>query len=236
MPAGSSVSTLPLRSLKATRNEIDKYSGLVQSHASSPTTTTRALVSTLRTRKLHCEMQQNWPSSTIERKLYLAASHWARMKKEEIVRLKEEGNKRRLRNQQKYVQKCQRSQRVKDVRRQLCQVIFTEKSERQHHMEIASHHSLWVAFAWSSCSTLCAFRGSKRRRILGAWNSFTRQWPRCATGLGRHESKRQARSRRPKTLKAQKSRIRPRRTHTHIYIYMYVCVRWNSETKKLVAE
>ena len=164
---------LELRPLKATRNEIDKYSGLVQSHASSPTITTRALVSTLRTRKLHCEMQQNWPSSTIERKLYLAASHWARMKKEEIVRLKEEGNKRRLRNQQKYVQKCQRSQRVKDVRRQLCQVIFTENSEsskkwnRSSVQGLAPSHDSLPTTTGSSISTLHTRKSHaqiKRRR------------------------------------------------------------------------
>ena len=57
-----------------------KHSWLAQSHASLPTTT-RALTSTLRTRKLHCQMQQNWQNLTIEHKHYLAASHWAKMKK-----------------------------------------------------------------------------------------------------------------------------------------------------------
>ena len=61
-----------------------KYLGLAQSHASLPTTTTtKALVSTLSTRKLHCQVQQNWSSSTIEHKLYRAASCWAKASEEE---------------------------------------------------------------------------------------------------------------------------------------------------------
>ena len=106
-----------------------KYSGLAQSHASLPTTDTRALTSTLCTRKLHCRMQRNWPSSSIEHKLHLVASHWARMRKEENIRMEEGGNKRYLRNQRKYVQSCQRSQGVKDAKRQLCQVVGLEISE-----------------------------------------------------------------------------------------------------------
>ena len=70
MPGDSSVRSLKPSCLKAGRNEIDKYSGMAQSHASLPTTT-RALISTLCTRKLHCQMQQNWPSSSIEHRLYL---------------------------------------------------------------------------------------------------------------------------------------------------------------------
>ena len=107
-----------------------KYSGLAQSHASLPITTTRALVSTLGSRNLHCQMQQNRPSSSIEHRLYLAASFRAKAnKEEESIMLKEAGNKRCLRNQRKYVHKCQQSQGVEDARRQLCQVITTEKSE-----------------------------------------------------------------------------------------------------------
>ena len=106
-----------------------KYSGLTQSHALS-LTTTRALTSTLRTRKLHCQMQQNWPSSFIEQELYLAASCWAKAnEEEENIRLKEERNKRYLRNQRKYIQRFQQSQGVEDARRQLCQVIEIETSE-----------------------------------------------------------------------------------------------------------
>ena len=84
MPGGSSVRSLKPRSLKVARNEIDKYSRLAQSHASLPTTT-RALVSTLRTRKLYCPRQKNWPSSFIEQKLNLAAPRWARVNEEEEI-------------------------------------------------------------------------------------------------------------------------------------------------------
>ena len=57
------------------------------------TTTTRTWISTLRTRKLRCQMQLNWPNSSAEQRLYLAAPRWARMRKEENARLKEGGNK-----------------------------------------------------------------------------------------------------------------------------------------------
>ena len=106
------------------------YSGLAQSHASLPTTT-RALISTLCTRKLHCQMQQNRPSSSIEQRLYLAAPRWAKANEEEEknIRLKGGRNKRCLRNQPKYVQICQQSQGVEDASRQLCQLVKPEVSE-----------------------------------------------------------------------------------------------------------
>ena len=72
---------------------------------------------------------KNWPSSFIEQRLYLAASRWARMMKEENIRLEEAGKKRCLHNQRKYVQKRQQRQGVEDTSRQLCQVILTEISE-----------------------------------------------------------------------------------------------------------
>ena len=129
MPGGSSVRSLPKRFLKAARNEFDHYSGLPKSHVSL-VTTTRALTSTLHTRKLRCQMQQNWPSSSIEQRLYPAASRWAKANEEkENIRLEDGGSKRCLRNPRKCVQKCQRSQRVEDARWQLCQFIATEKSE-----------------------------------------------------------------------------------------------------------
>ena len=107
-----------------------RYSGLAQSHASLPTTT-RALISTLRTRMLRYQMQQNRPSSSIEQRLYLAASHWAKAneEEEENIRLEKGGNKRCLRNQPKYVQFCQRRQGVEDASRQLCQLVKSEASE-----------------------------------------------------------------------------------------------------------
>ena len=106
-----------------------KYSWLSQSYAPLPITT-RALIPTLRTRKSHCQRQQNWPSSSIEQRLYLATSRWAKAsEEEENIRLEERGNKRCLHNQRKYVQKTQRSQRVEDARRQLCQIIVIESSE-----------------------------------------------------------------------------------------------------------
>ena len=107
-----------------------RYSGLAQSHASLPTTT-RALISTLCTRKLHCQMQQNRPSSSIEQRLYLAASRWAKAneEEEENIRLKGRRNKRCLRNQPKYVQFRQRKQGVEDASRQLCQLITKKISE-----------------------------------------------------------------------------------------------------------
>ena len=87
--------------------------------------------------------QKNRPSSSIEHKLYLAASHWAGVRKEENIRLKEGGNKRCLRNQPKYVQKCKRSQGVEDARRQLYQEIETEISERkQQEMKSTKYSGL----------------------------------------------------------------------------------------------
>ena len=87
-----------------------EYSGLAQSHASLPIGT-RALISTLGTRKLYCQTQQNWPSSSIEHRLSLAASRRAKTseeeEEEENIRLKEGGSKRCLRNQPKYVQNSQ---------------------------------------------------------------------------------------------------------------------------------
>ena len=97
-----------------------KHSESAQSHASLPTTI-RALISAFRTRKLRCQMQQSWPSSNIDHKLYLATSRWAKANEEkEDMRLKEEGNERCRRNQRKHVQKHQRSQRAKGASRQLC--------------------------------------------------------------------------------------------------------------------
>ena len=74
-------------------------------------------------------MQQNRQNSSIEQRLYLAASHWPRMRKEENIRLEDTGSKGCLRNQRKYVQSFQQSQGVEDARWQLCQVIETEISE-----------------------------------------------------------------------------------------------------------
>ena len=123
-----------------------KYSGLAQFHASLPTIT-RALIATIRTRKLYCQMQQNCPSSSIDQRLYLAASRWARAndEEEENVRLKEGGNKRCLRSQRKYVQSSQRGQWVEDARRQLCQVITTEKSESNKNWNRSNTQS-WLNF------------------------------------------------------------------------------------------
>ena len=107
-----------------------KYSRLAQSRASLPTTTTRALVSALRTKRLYCRMQQNLPSWSIEQRLYLATSRQAKVNKGgKNIRPKEGGNKRCLCNQRNYVQKRQRSQGVEDTRRQLCQVVRLEISE-----------------------------------------------------------------------------------------------------------
>ena len=55
MPGGSEVSSLLLIDLRATRAKIDKYSGLTHSHAPLSIIITRALISTLYTRKLHCQ-------------------------------------------------------------------------------------------------------------------------------------------------------------------------------------
>ncbi len=107
------------------------YSGLAQSYASLPIAT-RALIPTLRIRKLHCQRQQTWSSSLMKQRFYLAASCWAKAseeEEEENIRPKETGNKRCLHNQRKYVQNTQRSQGVEYARRQLCQVIATENSE-----------------------------------------------------------------------------------------------------------
>ena len=126
-----------------------KYSGLTQSHASVPTTTTRVLISTLRTRKLHCRIQRNWPRSSIEQRLYRATSRWAKTsKEEENIRLKEGGNKRWLRNQPKYVQSCQQSQGVEDASRQLCQAVTIETSERkQQEMKSIKYSGLGQSYA-----------------------------------------------------------------------------------------
>ena len=76
------------------------------------------------------KLNRNSPSQSIEQRLYLAKSRWARMRKKENIGLEEGGNKKYLRNQRKYVQKYQRSQGVEGAGRQLCQVITTEVSER----------------------------------------------------------------------------------------------------------
>ena len=98
------------------------------------------LFSTLRTWNLCCQMQQNWPSPSMEQRLYLAASCWANAnEEEENIKLKEERSKRCLCNQRKYVQKCQRSQGVKDARRQLCQdakIEFSESSKKWNRSSI----------------------------------------------------------------------------------------------------
>ena len=72
----------------------------------------------------------NWSNSSIDHRLYLALSRWAKANEgEENIRLEEGGNKRCLHNQPKYVQLFQQSQGIEDARRQLCQVIETEISE-----------------------------------------------------------------------------------------------------------
>ena len=73
-----------------------RYSRLAQSHASLPIVT-RALSSTLCTRKLYCQTQQNLPSSSIEQRLYLAASRWAKAKKKKKKKKKKKisGSKRK---------------------------------------------------------------------------------------------------------------------------------------------
>ena len=58
MPGGSSVRSFLKRRLKESNKKkmkLIKYSELAQSHVSLPTTATRALMSTLRTTKLHCQ-------------------------------------------------------------------------------------------------------------------------------------------------------------------------------------
>ena len=56
-PSGSSARSLEASLLKATRNEIDKYSRLTQSYTSLPTAT-RALIPTRHTRKLHGRIKE----------------------------------------------------------------------------------------------------------------------------------------------------------------------------------
>ena len=109
----------------------NKYSGLAQSHAPLSTTTTRALIPTVRTRKLHGQKLKkvNYSSSSTEQRLHLVASCWAKVKKEEHIRLEEEENKRWHHRLPKYVQLRQRNQRVEDAGRQLCQVVQLEISE-----------------------------------------------------------------------------------------------------------
>ena len=53
------------------------------------------------------------------------------MRKEENVRLEEEESKICLRNQPKYVQRKQQTLGVENARRQPCQIIAGEKSERK---------------------------------------------------------------------------------------------------------
>ena len=57
MPGGSSVRLLLSRSLKATRNKIEKYSGLAQSYAPLPIAT-RALIPTRRTKRSHGQIKE----------------------------------------------------------------------------------------------------------------------------------------------------------------------------------
>ena len=107
----------------------NKCSRLAQSHALLHTTT-RALAPTPCTRKSRCQTKQKkMRNPSMERRLHLAASRWARAKKQENIIFEEGGNKRCLCRLPKYVQKLQRSQRVEDAGRQLCQVVKTETSE-----------------------------------------------------------------------------------------------------------
>ena len=78
---------------------------------------------------LKVKIKTNRTTTLMERRFYLFASRWAKVskKKEESARL-EGGSRRGLRNQWKYVQLCQRSQRVEDAGRQLCQVVRIEIS------------------------------------------------------------------------------------------------------------
>ena len=154
-----------------------KYSGLAQSHALSPTAI-RALIPTPCTRNFaRSKLENNWPSSSIEQELYLAAFRWARVKKEENVRLEETGNKTCLCNQRKYVQKSQRNQGVEDIGRQLCQVIDTESSESDKKWNRSSIQGclnllphcpslleLWLQLsALENCMAKLKGRGGKRR-------------------------------------------------------------------------
>ena len=94
MPGDSSVRALSLRSLKESSKKWNRSSiqGWLNLMPHCPPLL-EFWFSTLRTRKLHCLMQQNWPSSVIELVLHLAASHWTRVKKEQNIRLEETGNK-----------------------------------------------------------------------------------------------------------------------------------------------
>ena len=131
MPAGSSIRSLIPRSLKAARSAIEQVFRVGSISCPPLSTTTRALIPTPRTRKPHGQtrgkksVKLNHKAETLS----ITASRWARVKKEETIRLEETGSKRYLHNQRKYVQRCQRSQGVKDAGRQLCQVIAREISE-----------------------------------------------------------------------------------------------------------
>ena len=93
MPAGSSVRSLPASCLKETRNEIDQVFRAwlnLTSHCPPPPLELWFQASALESgmAKLNKKKKRNSP---IEQRLYLAASHWIRVKKQQSIRLEEKG-------------------------------------------------------------------------------------------------------------------------------------------------
>ena len=136
MSGGSSVRSLLLGFLKATRDEIDRVfrvgsiSRPVAHHhcLSFDLSSLNWKVAWLNSGKINCS------SSFIEQRLHLAICCWAKMDEETRPKISSSRrgggrNKRRLRNQRKYVQNSQQRQGVEDAGRQLCQVVKIEASE-----------------------------------------------------------------------------------------------------------
>ena len=105
-------------------------------------TTTRALISSRRTRALDGEIQggekkTNCSRSFTEQRLYLAICCWAKVNEETRPKYQAQGRReqktspQQQKKKREYVQFFQQSQRVEDAGRQLCQVISSDVSASQ---------------------------------------------------------------------------------------------------------
>ena len=81
----------------------------------------------------------------------------------------EEYGKKHFHKLWKYVQSTQQGQRVEDARRQLCQVITTEKSERkQQEIKLIKYSGLELIHrAQALSSRILLGQGDRRRKISG---------------------------------------------------------------------
>ena len=137
MPGGSSVRSLFWRFLKGTRDQIEKYTGLAQSHGSLPSTTRELWLELPQLESCMANLKKiNCSSSFIHQRLHLAISCWAKVNEETRLKISSsrkergrEGTKDVSTINKKYVQFFQQSQGVEYAGRQLCQVVRIEVSE-----------------------------------------------------------------------------------------------------------